>query len=42
MTSQPAFIQVGALADGFAPNSHILAPVGDLEGRTLVLTFAHV
>ncbi|WP_017774992.1 MoaF C-terminal domain-containing protein [Paraburkholderia kururiensis] len=40
MTSQPAFIQVGALADGFAPNSHILAPVGDLEGRTLVLTFA--
>lgn len=40
MTSQPAFIQVGALADGFAPNSHILAPVDDLEGRTLVLTFA--
>ncbi len=40
MTSQPAFIQVGALADGFAPHSHVLAPVGDLEGRTLVLTFA--
>ncbi|MEX3765102.1 MoaF C-terminal domain-containing protein [Paraburkholderia phenoliruptrix] len=38
MTSQPAFIQVGALADGFAPNSHILAPVADLEGRTFVLT----
>ncbi|CAD6514149.1 MoaF C-terminal domain-containing protein [Paraburkholderia sabiae] len=40
MTSQPKFIQVGALADGFAPDSHILAPVGDLEGRTFVLTFA--
>ncbi|MBW0447143.1 molybdenum cofactor biosynthesis protein F [bacterium M00.F.Ca.ET.228.01.1.1] len=39
MTSHPAFIQVGALADGFAPNSHILAPVADLEGRTFVLTF---
>jgi hypothetical protein len=40
MTSLPEFIQVGALADGFAPNSHILAPVGDLAGRTFVLTFA--
>jgi hypothetical protein len=40
MTSLPAFIQVGALADGFAPNSNTLAPVDDLAGRTFVLTFA--
>jgi hypothetical protein len=39
MTSLPAFIQVGALADGFAPNSHILPPTADLEDRTFVLTF---
>ncbi|MEZ0603633.1 MoaF C-terminal domain-containing protein [Paraburkholderia sp. IW21] len=40
MTSQPVFIQVGALAEGFAPDSHILPPVGDLSGRTLQLEFA--
>ncbi len=40
MTSQPVFIQVGALAEGFAPDSHILPPVGDLAGRTLQLDFA--
>ncbi|NPT55825.1 MoaF C-terminal domain-containing protein [Paraburkholderia elongata] len=40
MTSQPVFIQVGALADGFAPDSHILPPVDDLTGRTLQLEFA--
>lgn len=40
MTSQPVFIQVGALAEGFAPDSHILPPVDDLTGRTLQLEFA--
>ena len=40
MTSQPVFIQVGALAEGFAPDSHILAPVDDLTGRMLRLEFA--
>jgi hypothetical protein len=39
MTSQPVFIQVGALAEGFAPDSHILPPVDDLAGRTLRLEF---
>lgn len=39
MTSQPVFIQVGALAEGFAPESYILPPVDDLTGRTLVLDF---
>ncbi|NYH14402.1 MoaF C-terminal domain-containing protein [Paraburkholderia bryophila] len=39
MTSQPVFIQVGALAEGFAPDSHILSPVDDLSGRTLRLDF---
>jgi hypothetical protein len=40
MTSQPVFIQVGALAEGFAPDSNILAPVDDLTGRTLRLEFS--
>ncbi|MBB3260118.1 hypothetical protein F4827_005190 [Paraburkholderia bannensis] len=39
MTSQPVFIQVGALAEGFAPDSHSLAPSADLEGRRLTLEF---
>ncbi|MFT0171789.1 MoaF C-terminal domain-containing protein [Paraburkholderia mimosarum] len=39
MMSQPVFIQVGALAEGFAPASHILQPVNDLEGRTFALHF---
>lgn len=33
--SQPAFIHVGALAEGFVPGSHVLAPVDDLNGREL-------
>ncbi len=37
MEANPVFIQVGALADGFAPDNHVLAPVGDLAGRTLTL-----
>ncbi|AGK50981.1 protein moaF [Burkholderia thailandensis MSMB121] len=37
MGADPVFIQVGALAEGFAPGSHILAPVDDLAGRTLAL-----
>jgi hypothetical protein len=37
--SQPVFIQVGALAEGFAPASHILQPVNDLEGHTFALHY---
>nr|WP_323121253.1 molybdenum cofactor biosynthesis F family protein [Burkholderia alba] len=37
MEADPVFIQVGALAEGFAPDSHILDPVADLAGRELVL-----
>ncbi|KWE58574.1 molybdenum cofactor biosynthesis F family protein [Burkholderia sp. MSMB2157WGS] len=33
----PVFIQVGALADGFAPEANVLAPVDALVGRTLAL-----
>ena len=33
----PVFIQVGALADGFAPEANILASVDALAGRTLAL-----
>lgn len=33
----PVFIQVGALADGFAPDANVLAPVDALVGRTLTL-----
>ncbi|MFP6558585.1 MoaF C-terminal domain-containing protein [Paraburkholderia sp. B3] len=40
MSSQPVFIPVGALADGFAPESNILAPVDDLYGRTFELAFS--
>jgi hypothetical protein len=38
--SEPVFIQVGALAEGFAPASHILHPVSDLEGRKFALHYA--
>jgi hypothetical protein len=40
MTIQPVFIQVGALAEGFAPDSHILSAVPDLAARTLQLEFS--
>lgn len=33
----PVFIQVGALADGFAPDANVLAPVDALVGRSLAL-----
>lgn len=33
----PVFIQVGALADGFAPEAHTLGPVNALAGRSLAL-----
>ncbi|MDN7427012.1 molybdenum cofactor biosynthesis protein F [Burkholderia sp. AU16741] len=33
----PVFIQVGALADGFAPDANVLAPVDALVARTLTL-----
>lgn len=37
--SEPVFIQVGELAEGFAPNSHILQPVNELEGCTFDLNY---
>lgn len=37
MDSQPLFIQVGDLADGFAPDSNILPLVSDLAGHSLHL-----
>lgn len=40
MDSQPIFIQVGELADGFAPDSNILSTVGDFAGQSLRLHFA--
>ncbi|MBS7562342.1 molybdenum cofactor biosynthesis F family protein [Pseudomonas sp. RC4D1] len=39
MNQQPEWITVGALADGFADDNHILAGVDDLSGRTLTLHF---
>ncbi|MBR8131825.1 molybdenum cofactor biosynthesis F family protein [Burkholderia ambifaria] len=36
----PVFIQVGALADGFAPDAHVLAPVNALVGQSLALVDA--
>jgi hypothetical protein len=39
MASQPVFIQVGELAEGFAPASHILPALDDLVGKTLRLEF---
>nr|WP_205792183.1 molybdenum cofactor biosynthesis F family protein [Burkholderia sp. Ac-20353] len=33
----PVFIQVGALADGFAPEANLVAPVDALAGQTLTL-----
>lgn len=40
MNTQPIFIQVGDLAEGFAPDSHILPAVSDFAGQTLRLHFA--
>ncbi|MFC3533292.1 MoaF C-terminal domain-containing protein [Vogesella facilis] len=37
MQQQPVFIQVGALADGFAPDNNTLPPCGDLAGRSFRL-----
>lgn len=37
MTTQPVFIPVGALADGFAPDSHILANDTTLQERRFTL-----
>lgn len=37
----PEWITVGALADGFAPDSHVLPASLDLDGRELVLHFAN-
>ncbi|WP_025129082.1 molybdenum cofactor biosynthesis F family protein [Pseudomonas sp. PH1b] len=39
MNSQPEWITVGALADGFAGDNHILPALDDLDGRTLTLYF---
>ena len=40
MSTQPVFIPVGDLADGFAPDSHILPASPVLQGQQLVLHFA--
>jgi len=40
MSHSAAFIPVGALADGFAPDSHILPASPVLQGQQLVLHFA--
>ncbi|MFC0226641.1 MoaF C-terminal domain-containing protein [Serratia aquatilis] len=40
MSSEAVFIQVGALAEGFAPHSHTLEQQQDLAGTTLVFHFA--
>jgi hypothetical protein len=40
MSTQPVFIPVGDLADGFAPDSHILPFSPVLQGQQLVLHFA--
>lgn len=37
MNDKSEWIEVGELQEGFAPNSNILAPVGDLAGKTLTL-----
>lgn len=39
MNQQPEWITVGALADGFASDNHILPGIDDLAGRTLTLYF---
>ena len=41
MTTQPEWITVGALADGFAPEAFILPSLADLAGRTFTLYFAN-
>ncbi|WP_272690096.1 MoaF C-terminal domain-containing protein [Providencia sp. PROV152] len=40
MIEEVAFIQVGALSDGFAPDSYILDTNNQLTGKTFQLTFA--
>jgi len=40
MSSEAVFIQVGALAEGFAPQSHTLKPQQGLAGRTQIFHFA--
>ncbi|MCR0997147.1 Molybdenum cofactor biosynthesis protein F [Serratia rubidaea] len=40
MSSEAVFIQVGALAEGFAPDSHTLRGQDDLAGQTLSLHFS--
>ncbi|WP_369309159.1 MoaF C-terminal domain-containing protein [Providencia rettgeri] len=37
MSTETAFIQVGALSDGFAPDSYILSPSDELTGKTFNL-----
>ena len=41
MTTQPEWITVGALADGFAPEAFILPSLADLADRTFTLHFAN-
>ncbi|RQF77925.1 MoaF N-terminal domain-containing protein, partial [Pseudomonas aeruginosa] len=39
--SHSGWITVGALADGFAPDNHVLPACGDLAGLERVLHFAN-
>ncbi|BAN47375.1 molybdenum cofactor biosynthesis F family protein [Metapseudomonas resinovorans] len=41
MTTQPEWITVGALADGFAPEAFILPNLADLAGKAFTLYFAN-
>lgn len=41
MTTQPEWITVGALADGFAPEAFILPNLADLAGKVFTLHFAN-
>lgn len=41
MNLQPEWITVGALAEGFAADNHILPSLDDLNGRSLTLHFAN-
>ncbi|MNQ60389.1 Molybdenum cofactor biosynthesis protein F [compost metagenome] len=41
MTTQPEWITVGALADGFAPEAFILPNLADLAGQAFTLHFAN-
>jgi len=41
LNAGPEWIEVGELKNGFAPNSNILEPTGDLSGKTITLHFSN-